>query len=55
MLGIKPNRTMRWREWIILVSLLFILTVLAIAALLGGFSSILTNGRTLCLDCIGIF
>jgi len=32
-----------------------LLSLVIVAAVLGGFNSVLANGRVLCQDCIGLF
>ncbi len=54
MFEIKEDNDLLTNRKMILVAVLVVFIAMFLAAFFGGFSSILANGRTICLDCIGI-
>lgn len=51
---IKRDNASKVDKRLILAAVLIVLIAVIFAAFIGGFSSVLANGRTLCFDCIGI-
>ena len=45
----------RRRAWLAWALAALFLSLLVLGILLGGFDSVLLNGRVICSDCIGIF